>query len=328
MILKSHFTGGEVIVPANICYAAVYPIVFAGNIPVFCDVDSADGNVRLKNIQAKVSSQTKAVIVPHMYGNPVAEIAGILAFCKQCGIMLIEDCASAMGAELSGRPTGTFGDYVVYSTGYAKTIDLGFGGIVASDDALSEMARMEHNLDEQSPSWQAAVGEFSKHYRAFRNAGTKLSGTKYEPYFRQNDFRNLFLFRSRPGWQDEIAAAVTGRLSEEIQSRRKQVAVYHRAIAWEQIKGLREYKYAPGAVPWRYSLLLAPKQRRQLIDALLREHIPVSDWYPTIAELFADNEVFPQAEYMGTRIINFPLALPEEKIWTIGQTISQIMETA
>jgi len=325
LILKSLFVGGEVIIPANICYAAVYPVVFAGNIPLFCDVDAVDGNVRMKDIKAKVSSQTKAIIVPHMYGNPIIEIDEIQTFCMQHGIILIEDCASAMGAKLSGRPVGTFGDYVVYSTGYAKTLDLGFGGIIASDVTLSEIAKMERDFNKRIPSWESATFEFSKQYRTFRNSGLRLCMSEFEPYFRQSDFRELFLFRSRPEWQDKINSAVVSRLDAEIQLRIDHAQIYHQAIEWNNVHDLREYKYVTGAVPWRYSLLLAPERRHLFIKTLLGAHIPVSDWYPTITELFANEEVFPNAEHMGNSIVNFPLTVSEKKIQEIGRTISKIM---
>ena len=60
--------GKCVIVPANICYAAVFPIIYAGYTPLFCDVNPADGNVSLRIIKDSYNDSVAAAIIPHMYG--------------------------------------------------------------------------------------------------------------------------------------------------------------------------------------------------------------------------------------------------------------------
>lgn len=122
----------QVLVPANLCYAAIFPILYAGYEPVFCDVDVTSGNVTYESVAAALTPETGAMIVPHMYGNPVGDMPEIAQICRQSGILLIEDCASAMGAKSPGYPLGAMGDYTVYSTGYSKTLDLGYGGLLVS----------------------------------------------------------------------------------------------------------------------------------------------------------------------------------------------------
>ena len=124
LVLDSLKDKGNVIVPANLCYAGIYPILYAGMTPVFCDVEQHSGNTNLDFFKKAVTSKTVAAIIPHMYGNPVKELPEIAEFCKENGILLIEDCASAMGAK-ADYPLGKVGDYTVYSTGYSKTLDLG-----------------------------------------------------------------------------------------------------------------------------------------------------------------------------------------------------------
>ena len=115
LILKSrNIRGQKVIVPANICYAAVYPIIYSGNEPVFCDVDPMSGNVDQELISGNLSGAA-AVILPHMYGNPIRDIKEICELCRRNSVITIEDCASAMGAEAQSGPCGSFGDYVLYS---------------------------------------------------------------------------------------------------------------------------------------------------------------------------------------------------------------------
>ena len=68
LVLDSLKDKGNVIVPANLCYAGIYPILYAGMAPVFCDVDQHSGNTNLDFFKKAVTSETVAAIIPHMYG--------------------------------------------------------------------------------------------------------------------------------------------------------------------------------------------------------------------------------------------------------------------
>ena len=146
--------GKCVIVPANICYAAVFPIIYAGYTPLFCDVNPADGNVSLRIIKDSYNDSVAAAIIPHMYGNPVSDM-----------------CALMTNRSGSYRP-GTVGDYVIYSTGYSKTVDIGIGGLLFSVSAdLEDAEKEERSLN----PYQECIGDewriFSKIYRTIRNNG-------------------------------------------------------------------------------------------------------------------------------------------------------------
>ena len=126
----------EVLVPANVCYAAVFPIILSGNRPLFCDVESTSGNLSCAKVLDRITDDTAAVVLPHMYGNPIKDIEIIATNLRGRGIIVIEDCASALGATVNGRACGDFGDYSVFSFGHSKTLDLGGGGMLFSDKPL------------------------------------------------------------------------------------------------------------------------------------------------------------------------------------------------
>src|SRR3989344_3127093 len=97
--------GDEVIVPAN-----VYPTIFGVNLSGvkirLCDVDPKTLNISIDNIKKVWSSKVKAIIVVHLYGNPV-ELDPIIKFCKEKKIYLIEDCAQATGASYQPKAVGS-----------------------------------------------------------------------------------------------------------------------------------------------------------------------------------------------------------------------------
>src|SRR5574344_4621 len=194
LILNHNLKNAEVLVPANICYAAVFPVVYSGNIPKFYDVDVKSGNPLLSCIKDKISPKTKAIIVAHMYGNPVTEIKQIAEFCYEKNILLIEDCASSMGAQYNGEMLGSFGDYAIFSTGYSKTLDLGNGGIVLSDHSLEEENAEYKKLPMFDTRVEYLNKEFSQNYRKFRNSKLNLKESELFDYFHQN-FEDNFLYQ-------------------------------------------------------------------------------------------------------------------------------------
>ena len=332
LILRHHFAGGKVLVPANICYAAIYPVMYAGMEPVFCDVDPSTGNVMPAEFAKVAAAGINAAIVPHMYGNPVCGMSEIANLCAERGILLIEDCASAMGAEVDGRHTGSFGDYAIYSTGYAKTLDLGMGGLVASDLPLGEMADAERALPRYASDIEQLETEFSRNYRLWRNSNTPMEHSPFSDYFWGRDFRRMFIFGIPQGLAEKIYDAIQVRLSGEISQRRTACDLYARCLSEAGCRHLRNYPFANGSVPWRWCVFVSPEIRRRVIDALLEHKVPVSDWYPSVVKLFHIEDRFDNARDMGDSLLNFPLGLQEREIQScvnlLVETTNKIVEEA
>jgi hypothetical protein len=77
----------------------------------------------------------RAVIPVHLYGQPAA-LEPIIAACRSHGVAMVEDCAQAHGARISGRKVGTFGEIATFSFYPTKNLGaLGDGGMLATHDA-------------------------------------------------------------------------------------------------------------------------------------------------------------------------------------------------
>ncbi len=304
-------------VPANICYAAVLPILYSGNQPVFADVGE-DGNLTCDTVAAVMKTDPRAAIIPHMYGNPCREIADICKALRARGVTLIEDCALALGADIDGAMTGTFGDYAVYSFGYSKTIDCGYGGLIVSQRNLDDLVTLNAELPHHTPSVDAELQLFSQVYRVLRNNPVGSLTETVFAYARQR-LQHGFLFRASPEHVDRLIAS-TDELERVIRQRRENVARYESCLNWGA--GLKRYVFHAGAVPWRYNILVDASRRSGLIAALLQQRLPVSDWYPVIAPMFNVNESFPQALRMEKQLLNFPLVnVSAEQIKRIAMVI-------
>jgi len=126
--------GDEVIVPAFTFFATAEVVSQVGAIPVFVDIDPQTYCLEVTQLEAKISSRTKAIIPVHLYGH-AADMAPILEIAKRRRLKVIEDNAQAMGAEYKGRKTGSLGDAGCLSFFPSKNLGgYGDGGMVVTND--------------------------------------------------------------------------------------------------------------------------------------------------------------------------------------------------
>ncbi|MGN6251092.1 MAG: DegT/DnrJ/EryC1/StrS family aminotransferase [Marmoricola sp.] len=108
-------------------------IAHAGADPVLVEI-TASLAVDLEDLRAKATaSGARVLLLSHMRGH-LSDLDAVSALCQELGITLIEDCAHAMGAAWSGRPTGTFGLAGCFSTQTFKHLNSGEGGFIVTDD--------------------------------------------------------------------------------------------------------------------------------------------------------------------------------------------------
>ena len=138
--------GDEVIVPAFTIISCVIQIVRASAIPVLVDCDPVTFNMDVSQIEAKITSRTKAIMVVHIYGLPV-DMDPILTLAKKHGLFIIEDTSEVIGLTYFGKPCGSFGEISTFSFYPNKHITTGEGGMIATDnDQLADECRSLRNL--------------------------------------------------------------------------------------------------------------------------------------------------------------------------------------
>lgn len=124
--------GDEVITVATGFPTTVNPIIQNNLVPVFLDVDIPTYNIDVSQLDAALSSKTRAVMVAHTLGNPY-NLEAVTAFCQKHNLWLVEDCCDAVGATYNGKLVGTFGDVAAVSFYPAHHITMGEGGAVLTD---------------------------------------------------------------------------------------------------------------------------------------------------------------------------------------------------
>jgi dTDP-4-amino-4,6-dideoxygalactose transaminase len=131
--------GDEVITIANSCIAVSDSVLWCGAVPIFVDVELETYNMDPNLIESKITSNTKAIIPVHLYGNPV-NMDPILEIAEKFDLLIIEDAAQAAGAVYKGKKVGTFG--IVGCFSFPKNLGGYGGGVLTNDKNISAKVSM------------------------------------------------------------------------------------------------------------------------------------------------------------------------------------------
>lgn len=157
--------GSEVITtPLTFC-ATVNAILHAGLVPVLADVVPCTQNIDADAIEAAITPRTRAILPVHFAGRP-CDMGRIMEIARKHGLVVIEDCAHAVEAEVQGQPVGTFGDFGCFSFYVTKNIVTGEGGMILGRDE-ERIARAKvlalHGMSKDA--WHRFGDKGYKHYQ-------------------------------------------------------------------------------------------------------------------------------------------------------------------
>jgi perosamine synthetase len=184
----------EVILPTFTIISCAAAIVRVGGKPVLVDSDLRTWNMNVHEIENKINSKTKAIMVVHTYGLPV-DVDPIINLAKKYRLAIIEDAAEQQGQTYKGKKVGSFGDVSVYSFYANKHITSGEGGMILTDnEEIAKKCRSLRNLcfvperrfihyelgyNFRLTNLQAAVGLAQLEQLEITNKKKRLMGKKY-----------------------------------------------------------------------------------------------------------------------------------------------------
>jgi perosamine synthetase len=181
----------EVILPSFSIVSCILAVIRSGAKPVLADCDLNTFNIYAEEIEKKITSKTKAILVVHTYGLPV-DMNPIIKIVKKRNLFLIEDAAEQLGQKYYNKKCGSFGHLSILSFYANKNLTTGEGGmILTNSEALNNKCLELRNLSfgkkrfiHHSQGWnyritnlQAAVGlaqlkKLSKIIKIKRKIGT------------------------------------------------------------------------------------------------------------------------------------------------------------
>jgi hypothetical protein len=317
-------TGGEVIIPASNCESVGRAALLAGFSPRFADVDEETGLVTLEGIRARSSPSTSGVMATHLYG-ATHDLSEIAQWCRDHGVVLIEDAAQALGARfVNGKPVGSYGDMTIFSFNRTKIIVCGGGALVIRLpdlwNGLREALQREYRpcaTDERRLRLLEMSARDIEHglisaFRAERGRDWCQCVRRMTP-----DYRALYL---RPlvdphalarGWS-QIPAVLSRRLEKA-----HCYAVHLSDGPWDLIDGWRI-----SGTCWRFSLLVDfPNDQLAFTDEIRQHGALVSNLYWPLNEFFAPTDACPHAHRVARRVLNLCVDDTVEIGWVQRQAI-------
>ena len=299
--------GDEVIMPTFTIISCAMAVTKLGAVPVLVDSGIYTWNMNVNEIEAKITSRTKAIIAVHLYGLPV-EMDKILELAHKYNLKVIEDAAEMHGQKYNGKPCGSFGDISTFSFYSNKHITTGEGGMIVTDDEeLAERCRILRNLCFRKDV-RYVHDEISCNYR----------------------FTNL---------QAAVGLAQLERLNEVVERKREMGKYYTERL--KEIDGLilpiESTEYATN-IYWVYGLVLDKSIRadNKIIQELLAEEgIGSRTFFWCMHEqpvyqkegLFI-NESYSDAEYLARKGFYIPsgLALTQKQMEQVVFKVKSVMQ--
>ena len=268
--------GDEVILAPITDMGSAIPILYQGAVPVFADLDSRTFTLDPNAVAAAITPRTRAVLAVHLWGN-ACDMTALAALCDRHGLVLIEDCAQALGCTYQNRPIGTWGAIGCFSLNEFKHISCGDGGIVLTDDShLAERLRLATD----------------KAYNRRPDAAIR------NPTFLAGNYRMTEL-------QGAVAIAQLRKLSGIVARRRAWCAKLSERL--RALPGLRVPLPTPGCDPswWFYLMQVEPDvlgaDADAVASALRAEGLPVGAHYIGTClyeyPVFADHTAFMRGRH-------------------------------
>lgn len=286
--------GDEILVPANTYIASILAISDNGLVPVLVEPDLNTYNIDVDQLEEKITSKTKGILIVHLYGRVIfSEKLKEIAAKHQ--LKIVEDNAQAIGAEWNGIKTGNLGDAAGFSFYPGKNLGaLGdAGGITTNDEELAKTIRALANY-----------GSNQKYVNIYQGLNSRL---------------------------DEIQAAVLGvklKYIDAENSRRKEIAKRYIAEITNLNILLPEYPANEAEHVW-HLFVIRTKSREKLQNYLTENGVQTLIHYPIPPhkqEAYKEwnNLSFPITEQIHHEVLSLPISpvISDEEVKEIIKVIN------
>lgn len=202
--------GDDVVMPSLTFVAGAQCTLEIGARPVFCDVDPQTLTSEVAHFASALTPKTRAIIAMPYAGRPY-DASALAAFCKERGIVFIEDAAHAAGMLDRGAWAGTYSDLAAFSFYATKNLTTAEGGmLLTNNDAIVDAARVLslHGMDKDA--WKRYTQRGSWRYEV-RRPGFKYNMPDIAAAMGLVQLQRLSGMQRR---RDEIAARYQAALAE------------------------------------------------------------------------------------------------------------------
>lgn len=318
--------GSDVLLQAFTCNAVPNPVLWADLNPIYIDCGN-DFNVDIEKLTLRLAQgkKPKALIVQHTFGLP-ANMDEVLSIVRQHDMILIEDCAHALGAEFGGRKVGTFGNAAFFSFSRDKVISSVYGGMaVTNDDQIGKrLGELQKEFGQPGYFWifQQLLHPILLNFIIL-------------PLYNFLDLGKMFLIFSQllhilskaVSWQekrglrpDYFPKALPNALAMMAQHQFNKLSAFNnhrKEIAEFYYQELKNTKFVlpkkDGSIFLRFAVQ-HPKAHEILYEAWHKENMLLGDWYrrpidpydTKLEEMKYREGICSNAEYLAKKTLNLP----------------------
>jgi dTDP-4-amino-4,6-dideoxygalactose transaminase len=326
--------GDEVILPAFTCVVVPNAILYLGAKPVYVDINSSTLCAHTPQIEAAITSRTKAILIQNMLGLSV-HVEDIVTLAKAKGIYTIEDCTHGFGGSSEGVYYGLHSDAAFFSSQWNKPFSTGIGGmlVVNNEKLIHEVGSANELLI--PPSFKErfilSLLLFSKAYlvkgstywrllKLYRwlskkglvvgsSSNQEISGIEMPRHY----------FKAMSGVQSRAGLRALQTFTEVVQTRKERAHQVHQWLTiHNKIRIPNEFLEQHAFL--KYPLLV--QDRTNFIMWAEKENIPLGDWFvsplhPVTESLLPWGLVaqdFPNALEISGSIVNLSLDIPATRL--------------
>lgn len=308
--------GDEVITTPITFAASSNCALYCGGTPVFADINEETFNIDPKEIAAKITEKTKAVVAVDFTGQAV-ELDAIKAICAEKNIVLIEDGAHSIGTLYKGVPVGQIADMTTFSFHPVKTVTGGEGGAILTNSKeyyerlllfrSHAITRDRQQMDkEPEGDWYYQQIDLGYNYR-MTDIQAALIISQLDKLERFKKRRQEIVRRYNEAFAEVPEIVLQKEISESDTARH----LYILQLDLNRLKG----------------------NRKEVFDALKAEnvccnvhYIPVY-YFPYYRKMGYRKGLCPKAEQLYERIISIPLyyAMTDEDVESVIQAVKKVL---
>ena len=288
----------EVITSPNSFLATAEAITYCGAVPVFVDIDPANGNLDPRLIERAITPRTRVILPVHVYGRP-ADMDPIREIAARHNLRVLEDAAQAHGARYRGKRAGGLAHAAAFS--FYPTKNLGAygegGALTTDDDHIAKFARAARSHGQTARYEHEFVG-YNYRMQGFQGAVLRIK------------LRHLYAWTSR---RQEIAREyrrllANARLEIPVDDPRDE-CVYHQFVIYTDNRNATVSQLA-----------------ERDIETVVHYPRPIH-LQPAYSSLGLPPGTFPCAERACERVLSLPLhpGLTPEQIEYVANAVREIV---
>ena len=306
LILNSIKNSNNVILHPNTCLHVYMAALHARKKIHFVDIDTKTCNFKKEDLQKTIKTikenekDTPIVVIVHLYG--ITCPLNIINICRAQNSIIIEDCAQALFSFYSDKSAvGSKGDFSIFSFGETKHLDLGSSGAIVCRDE-SKYYELRNSLLSLRLN-KSFKPNANKNYKSdyYKFMQDKISHKVCAN--NKSNFENFIIFYSKIFSEGLIENKYNWEELKDmilkIKKETKKIADKEKIIERRLKKyPINFFKKQSEYIYWRFSFLVNPSVRKNLISTIRIKFPQISSWYPSIPYMINQNS---NNEYNGSK---------------------------